>query len=97
MAPVRRIEKGHRPDDRIRVTPKADLVASRARGYYSTHGENVSDVMAIAAPLTMGTSTFGVAIAGPRQRMAEKEATLGKKLLRSMKTLEANSQSKLER
>ena len=65
---------------------KADLVASRARGYYSTHGENVSDVMAIAAPLRMGSSTFGVAIAGPRQRMAEKEATLGKKLVRSLKS-----------
>ena len=76
---------------------KADLVASRARGYYSTHGENVSDVMAIAAPLRMGTSTFGVAIAGPRQRMAEKEATLAKKLVRSVKTLEANSPSGMER
>jgi len=76
---------------------KADLVASRARGYYTTRGENVSDVMAIAAPLRMGTSTFGIAIAGPLQRMADKEATLGKKLVRFLKALEATSHSEVER
>lgn len=74
---------------------KADLVASRARGYFATHGENVSDVMAIATPLTMGTSTFGVAIAGPLQRMADREAMLSKKLIRCVKSLEANSASEM--
>lgn len=68
---------------------KADLAASRTRGYFTTHGENVSDVMAIAAPLRMGASTFGVAIAGPLQRLADKEAALGKRLVRTLKTLEA--------
>ena len=72
---------------------KADLVASRARGYYVTHGENVSDVMAVAAPLRIGTSTFGVAIAGPLQRLANKEAALGKALIRYLKTLEETGQS----
>lgn len=78
---------------------KADLIASRARGYFVTRGENVTDVMAIAAPLRMrvGTSTFGVAIAGPLQRMADKEAALGKKLIRSLKTLEAKLDSDVER
>ena len=68
---------------------KTDLAASRARGYYATHGENVSDVVAIAAPLQLGNSTFGVAIAGPLQRLADKEAVLGKKLMRALKALEA--------
>ena len=68
---------------------KADLAAARARGYYATQGENVSDVMAVGAPLTMGTSTFGVAIAGPLQRLVGKEAALAKKLLRALKALEA--------
>jgi IclR family transcriptional regulator, acetate operon repressor len=68
---------------------KADLAESRTRGYYVTHGENVSDVMAVAAPLKMGGSTFGVAIAGPLQRMAAKEAALAKKLTRSLKSIEA--------
>jgi IclR family acetate operon transcriptional repressor len=68
---------------------KMDLAQARARGYYTTHGENVADVMAIAAPLRMGTSTFGVAIAGPLQRLADHEAALGKKLVRALKMLES--------
>lgn len=74
---------------------KADLAASRVRGYYATHGENVSDVMAVAAPLRLGTSTstFGVAIAGPLQRLADKEAQLGQKLVRALKSLEISEPS----
>jgi DNA-binding IclR family transcriptional regulator len=68
---------------------KAELVASRARGYFATHGENVSDVMAVAAPLRVGASTFGVAIAGPLQRLGENEAALGRKLVRALKVLES--------
>jgi len=76
---------------------KADLVASRARGYYVTHGENVSDVMAVAAPLRIGTSTFGVAIAGPLQRLANKDAALGKALVRYLKMLEETGRSQAAR
>lgn len=67
---------------------KADLAAARTRGYFATRGENVSDVMAVAAPLRMGNSTFGVAIAGPLQRIEIKEVTLLKKLIRSLKEFE---------
>ena len=67
---------------------KADIAESKARGWYATHGENVSDVVAVAAPLHVGNSTFGVAIAGPLQRLEEKEAALGKKLVRFLKPLE---------
>jgi DNA-binding IclR family transcriptional regulator len=76
---------------------KADLTASRTRGYYVTHGENVSDVMAIAAPLRMGNSAFGVAIAGPLQRLAERETALAKKLTRCLKSLEPEMRSASER
>lgn len=76
---------------------KADLAASRTRGYYATHGENVSDVMAIAAPLRMGASTIGVAIAGPLQRVADNEAALGKKLVRCLKALETTAKSEVAR
>jgi IclR family transcriptional regulator, acetate operon repressor len=78
-------------DRTIVSTPrlKTDLAASRNRGYYMTQGENVSDVMAIAVPLHLGASTFGVAIAGPLQRLSDKEAMFGKKLIRSVKSLEA--------
>ena len=69
---------------------KADLADAKARGYYTTHGENVSDVVAIAAPLQIGNSTFGVAIAGPMQRLADREAGLAKKLLRFLKSMETS-------
>jgi IclR family acetate operon transcriptional repressor len=72
---------------------KADLTSSRARGYYATRGENVSDVTAVAAPLKIGASTFGVAIAGPIQRMAKKESVLGRRLIRHLRTIESIAQS----
>ncbi|MFY9328245.1 MAG: IclR family transcriptional regulator [Georgfuchsia sp.] len=71
---------------------KADLFASKARGYYVTYGENVSEVMAVAAPLKIGTTTFGVAIAGPLQRLAKKEEVLGKTLVRELKAIEDSGQ-----
>ncbi|MEQ8232336.1 MAG: IclR family transcriptional regulator [Gammaproteobacteria bacterium] len=49
----------------------ADLVRSRARGHYLTRGENVADVMAVAAPLAFGQALFGVAVAGPLPRMQD--------------------------
>lgn len=76
---------------------KSDLASSRVRGYYATHGENVSDVMAVAAPLRMGASTFGVAIAGPLQRMAAKEAALGKRLVRHLRAIEATGHPAAEK
>lgn len=51
----------------------ADIAAGRERGVFVTRGENVPDVMAIAIPVTVGEEPFGIAIAGPMQRMTEKE------------------------
>ncbi|MGE0482679.1 MAG: IclR family transcriptional regulator [Gammaproteobacteria bacterium] len=48
---------------------EADLAAGRARGWWGTDGENVADVMAVAAPLALGPRLYGVAVAGPRHRM----------------------------
>lgn len=47
-----------------------EIAASRQRGFYVTRGENVSEVMAIAAPLTLAYEVFGVAVAGPIERVA---------------------------
>ena len=77
--------------DRTIVSPtrlKTEIGEARARGYYVTHGENVSDVVAIAAPLRIGTATFGVAIAGPLQRLVDREAMMAKKLVRALKSTE---------
>ena len=43
--------------------------AGLQRGYQITRGENVADVMALAAPLKLETLSLGVAIAGPVQRI----------------------------
>jgi len=67
---------------------KRDLAEGRERGWYATRGENVADVMAIAAPVHVGTVTLGVAIAGPLHRMQEHEKRLGQKLLAAIKTIE---------
>lgn len=47
----------------------AEILASRRAGYFQTRGENVSDVWAVSAFLTVNKETLAVAIAGPRHRM----------------------------
>lgn len=46
-----------------------DILQSRRTGYFLTRGENVSDVWAVSAFLTVNREPFAVAIAGPRHRM----------------------------
>jgi IclR family transcriptional regulator, acetate operon repressor len=52
------------PDALIR-----DILDSHLRGYFVTRGENVADVWAVSAFLTVHSETLAVAIAGPRHRM----------------------------
>ena len=66
----------------------ADLEQSRRRGWCVTRGENVADVMALAAPLRLGNTVMGVAIAGPMHRMKPAEARLGALLSQCVKRLE---------
>ncbi len=49
----------------------ADIERGRARGYFLTRGENVADVAALAAAVLVDTDVYGVAIAGPTQRIAD--------------------------
>jgi IclR family transcriptional regulator, acetate operon repressor len=51
----------------------ADILESRRRGYFVTRGENVPDVWAVSAFLSVNSETLAIAIAGPRHRM---EATV---------------------
>jgi IclR family transcriptional regulator, acetate operon repressor len=62
----------------VRITPatltdedalRRDLEGGRRRGFFVTRGENVADVMGIAAPATPGGQTLAVALAGPIERM----------------------------
>jgi DNA-binding IclR family transcriptional regulator len=46
-----------------------DVLEGRRRGYYVTRGENVPDVWAVSATVTVNGETLGVTLAGPRHRM----------------------------
>ena len=48
---------------------RRDLEKGRRRGVFVTRGENVADVMGMAAPTTPGGQPLAVALAGPIQRM----------------------------
>ncbi len=49
----------------------ADITRSRKQGYFVTTGENVADVMAVAATVRLGSEIYGIAIAGPIHRMTD--------------------------
>jgi DNA-binding IclR family transcriptional regulator len=48
-----------------------DLEYGRKQGYCVTVGENVADVIAVAATVRLGSDVYGIAIAGPRHRMTD--------------------------
>lgn len=50
----------------------AEVLQSRQAGFFQTRGENVDDVWAVAAFLTVGRETLAVAVAGPRHRMQDR-------------------------
>lgn len=58
-----------------------DLAQSKARGLYVTLGENVSDVMAIAAPAKIGGQCYGLAVAGPIARIQRNREAIERALL----------------
>lgn len=74
-AEVRKILEDNPP---VQVTAKTitgldalleDLAQGRGRGFFTTHGENVSDVTALAAPISINNELFGLAVAGPSHRV----------------------------
>lgn len=58
----------------------ADVAASRERGYFITRGENVEEVMAVAAIVRTGADSFGIALAGPLARLEANLANYAAKL-----------------
>jgi DNA-binding IclR family transcriptional regulator len=65
----------------------AELSEGRARGYFQTRGENVSDVWAVASTLSTNRDTFGVAVAGPRHRMEPRREELAGLVVETCKYL----------
>ncbi|MDY0067581.1 MAG: IclR family transcriptional regulator [Steroidobacteraceae bacterium] len=60
---------------------QADLEKGVRQGYFMTVGENVSDVAALAAPVTANGELLGVAIAGPAHRIQAEQRKLATLLL----------------
>ena len=58
-----------------------DILESRRRGYFVTRGENVPDVWAVSAFLSINSEMLAVAIAGPQHRMENKVAEYAQLLL----------------
>jgi len=65
-----------------------DLLAGRRRGVHTTRGENVADVMALAAPLHVGALALAVAVAGPLHRMTAAQARIARQLREWVQRLE---------
>lgn len=59
----------------------ADLEEGRRAGCYVTRGESVPEVMAMAAPVRVNDDVFGVALAGPIERMSRHREQLRPLLL----------------
>ena len=66
-----------------------DIRESAKRGYHTTAGENVDDVMGIGACVLVGDEPFAIAIAGPIQRMSELREEHARKLLKACKRISA--------
>ncbi|HEX6633922.1 MAG TPA: IclR family transcriptional regulator [Usitatibacter sp.] len=70
---------------------KRNLVESRERRYYMTQGENVADVMAVAAPVNAGSAQLAIAIAGPLHRMQAQEGKHVERLLATARAIERHT------
>jgi DNA-binding IclR family transcriptional regulator len=67
----------------------ADIEAGRRAGYFATRGENVEDVSAIAIRREIDGEPFGLAIAGPSERMNRKFELYCDELIRQGNALSA--------
>lgn len=78
--------------DRTMTDPNAvlqDIEEGLKRGYQMTRGENVVDVGAVAMPIYLLGRTFGVAVAGPVQRLDPMVDTHAATLAAACRKLEA--------
>lgn len=65
-----------------------DLQEGRRLGYFSTHGENVPDVTAIAVPVVVNGELHAIAVAGPTHRMEGKYRGYASRLLDAQRRLQ---------
>ena len=73
---LRRMKLTHVTDATITdaAALKADIVASRKRGYFVSRSETVADVMGLASPHRLAGELYAIGIAGPIARFDENRA-----------------------
>lgn len=80
-----------------RITPKtlmskealaAELNASAKRGWYQNIGESIADLGAVAVPVTLSGETYGLSVAGPITRIADRTTSLAKSLRSALRSLQ---------
>ena len=64
-----------------------DIEEGTGRGWFASRGENVDDVMGIAAFVNIGGDTFTVTVAGPIHRMDPKVEKHAKRLVATCKAI----------
>lgn len=64
-----------------------DIEQGVKRGRFVTRGENVADVMAVAAPVGVGGDTCAVVVAGPIHRMEPKLEAHAKRLIATCRAI----------
>ena len=67
---------------------EADIKKGKRKGYFTTRGENVEDVMALASVVDLGGDHAAIAIAGPVDRIRQNEATISAALIAATSELD---------
>lgn len=68
----------------------ADIACGTQRGWQSSYGENVDDVMSIAKGFLINGEPYCLAVAGPLERMRANEQSMGAVLIEVVGTLPKN-------
>ena len=71
-----------------RAALERELEASNKRGWYSSLGETVPDLDAVAAPVHFAGRTFAITVAGPSNRCASRRKEHIRELLSTCKRIE---------
>jgi IclR family acetate operon transcriptional repressor len=64
-----------------------NLQEGKKLGYFTTRGENVPDVSAVAVPLSINDESFGLAVAGPSHRIEARFDEIVRDLQEAQKSL----------
>lgn len=71
----------HTITDRAQLV--ADVVRGRKRGWYRIVGENIRDLMSIAASVSIGGEIYAITVGGPTQRVKPKMMAHAERLLKT--------------